>query len=247
MPACRSPPSAATGRAFAVWAAGAPVRPSARLVRNFALRWGGITRRGSRRAGCHPGARVALRRSARDEKRAKLKRKFWPSEKGNFRLKQPLLEAPRRLQQMRAVVAILVACTPHAAAAAALVARGQAVLESGASAAAASDDVHQPFTNVLSNVHATLFNVTRDVETVEQSGPGSGPASQLRKHTESALHEIEQVRGLDPTPPNRPRSFPARTLDASKCSLWTVTLRRGLRAYGMCGAALRLPRGCHRL
>ena len=158
-----------------------------------------------------------------------------------------LKHAPRRLQQMRAVVAILVACTPHAAAAAALVARGQAVLESGASAAAASDDVHQPFTNVLSNVHATLFNVTRDVETVEQSGPGSGPASQLRKHTESALHEIEQVRGLDPTPPNRPRSFPARTLDASKCSLWTVTLRRGLRAYGMCGAALRLPRGCHRL
>ena len=65
------------------------------------------------------------------------------------------------------------------------------MLESGAPAGG-SDDVHQPFTNVLSNVHATLFNVTRDVETVEQSGPSSGPASQLRQHTESALHEIEQ-------------------------------------------------------
>ena len=115
---------------------------------------------------------------------------------------------------MRCVVAVLVACTPQAAAAAALVARGQPVLESGAPAGG-SDDVHQPFTNVLSNVHATLFNVTRDLETVEQSGPSPGPASQLRQHTESALHEIEQVLGLAPTPPNHPRSFPARSLDAS--------------------------------
>ena len=97
---------------------------------------------------------------------------------------------------MRRVVAVLVACTPHAAAAAALVAREQSVLESGARAAAPVDDVHQPFTTVLSSVHATLFNVTRDVETVEQSGPGSGPVSQLRQHTESALYEIEQVLGL---------------------------------------------------
>ena len=99
-------------------------------------------------------------------------------------------------KQMRRVVAVLVACTPHAAAAAALVAREQSVLESGAPAAAPVDDVHQPFTTVLSSVHATLFNVTRDVETVEQSGPGSGPVSQLREHTESALYEIEQVLGL---------------------------------------------------
>ena len=117
---------------------------------------------------------------------------------------------------MRCVVAVLVACTPQAAAAAALVARGQPVLESGAPArASSSGDVHAPFTNVLSNVHATLFNVTRDLETVEQSGPSPGPASQLRQHTESALHEIEQVLGLAPTPPNHPRSFPARSLDAS--------------------------------
>jgi hypothetical protein len=147
----------------------------------------------------------------------------------------PSLEARTPSNQMRCVVAVLVACTPHAAAAAALVARG------------ASDDIHQPFTNELSNVHATLFNVTRDVETVEQSGPSSGPASQLRKHTESALREIEQVLGLGPKPPNRPSSFPACTLDASWCSLGPVTSRRGLRAYGMCGAALRFPRGCHRL
>ena len=99
-------------------------------------------------------------------------------------------------KQMRRVVAVLVACTPHAAAAAALVAREQSVLESGAPAAAPVDDAHQPFTTVLSSVHATLFNVTRDVETVEQSGPGSGPVSQLREHTESALYEIEQVLGL---------------------------------------------------
>ena len=108
---------------------------------------------------------------------------------------------------MRRVVAVLVACTPHAAAAAALVAREQSVLESGAPAAAPVDDVHQPFTTVLSSVHATLFNVTRDVETVEQSGPGSGPVSQLRQHTESALYEIEQVPRLCPHRPPRLRPF----------------------------------------
>ena len=116
--------------------------------------------------------------------------------------------APRRLQQMRCVVAVLVACTPQAAAAAALVARGQPVLESGAPAGG-SDDVHQPFTNVLSNVHATLFNVTRDVETVEQSGPSSGPASQLRQHTESALHEIEQVLAACPRTAQPPPLLPS--------------------------------------
>ena len=113
-------------------------------------------------------------------------------------------------KQMRRVVAVLVACTPHAAAAAALVAREQSVLESGAPAAArAPVDVHQPFTTVLSSVHATLFNVTRDVETVEQSGPGSGPVSQLRQHTESALYEIEQVLGLCPHRPTAPARSPA--------------------------------------
>ena len=113
---------------------------------------------------------------------------------------------------MRRVVAVLVACTPHAAAAAALVAREQSVLESGAPAAAPVDDVHQPFTTVLSSVHATLFNVTRDVETVEQSGPGSGPVSQLRQHTESALYEIEQVLGLCPHRPTAPARSPACAL-----------------------------------
>ena len=115
--------------------------------------------------------------------------------------------------RMRRVVAVLVACTPHAAAAAALVAREQSVLASGAPAAAPVDDVHQPFTSALSSVHATLFNVTRDVETVEQSGPGSGPASQLRQHTESALYEIEQVLlGLCPHRPTAPAPSAACTL-----------------------------------
>ena len=83
----------------------------------------------------------------------------------------------------------------------------------GAPAAAPVDDVHQPFTTALSSVHATLFNVTRDVETVEQRGPGSGPASQLRQHTESALYEIEQVLlGLCPHRPTAPAPSAACTL-----------------------------------
>ena len=104
---------------------------------------------------------------------------------------------------MRRVVALLVACTPHAAGAAALVSREQAVqpghgnaAASGATAVAALEDIHQPFTSVLSNVRASLTNATQDIETVEQIGPGSLPASQLREHTENALHEIKQVLGL---------------------------------------------------
>ena len=158
---------------------------------------------------------------------------------------------------MRTVSIILVALVGRGQAVHAhfgLVGREQAVLPayddatgSGAIAAAASDDIHQPFTNVLSSVRATLTNVTQDVETVEQSGPGSGPASQLREHTESALREIEQVLGLPRSCIIQPPPLLPQPPPSSQCPLWSVMLSRGLRAYGMCGAALRLPRGCHRL